>query len=107
MSILLGMAIVIMYNWLSKRIMNRLKEKFQSRWYQVKSFSRIPSSDGSYQMDFYIDNEHEGFYRGYTKKLPPKDTRVEDLKVKIRKYHNGRNAFRVFWEINPPEEPFY
>ena len=85
--------------------MKNLKEKFQTRWYKVKSFSRIPYSDGSYQMDFYISEEC--FYKGYTKKLPPKGVRVEDLKVKIRKYHSGRNAFRVFWEINPKEEPFY
>lgn len=90
------MLIVLAFNFLEFSLRKYMNNKIK-RWYNVYSFSRIPDEDGIYEMDFLL--EDNTIKKGYTKKAPPENALPEHLKCRIRKHHQKRNRFRVFWEL--------
>jgi hypothetical protein len=83
--------------YLYKKLMTYWKNKFAPRWYPVTSFCTTPEKDGTYLIFFSIA---EGdVHKGYTKKCPPLDAKPEELVVMVRKFHEGRVMYRVFWKL--------
>ena len=90
----LGLAIAFLYRKLVSYFINKF---VATRWYPVLSYNSEPNEDGTFSMDFSIA---EGdVHKGYTKKCPPKTVSPDDLVVMVRKYHEGRGLYRVFWKI--------
>jgi hypothetical protein len=48
-------------------------------------------------MNFKLSED--GICKGYTKKCPPQGISADDLVVMVRKYHEGRGLYRVFWKL--------
>ena len=95
---IIGMAIVSFFMYLYKKLMNYFRDKFTStRWYPVTCYKSIPEEDGTYQMNFKLSED--SICKGYTKKCPPKGISADDLVVMVRKYHEGRGLYRVFWKL--------
>ena len=94
----LGITIASFFMYLYKKLMAYFRNKFTAtRWYPVACYKSVPDADGTYQMNFKISDD--GINKGYTKKCPPSNVSADDLVVMVRKYHEGRGAYRVFWKI--------
>lgn len=95
---LIGVAIASFFMYLYKKLMTYFRNKFCSpRWYPVVSFNTQPESDGTYPVFFSIA---EGdVHKGYTKKCPPTNVTPDELVVTVKKFHEGRVAYRVFWKL--------
>jgi hypothetical protein len=94
----LGVMIASFFMYLYKKVMAYLRNKFTAtRWYPVACYKSIPEEDGTYQMNFKLSED--SICKGYTKKCPPSDVTADDLIVMVRKYHEVRGAYRVFWKL--------
>lgn len=96
--IFLGIVIASLVMYLYQKLMNYFRDKFTAtRWYPVACYKSIPEKDGTYQMNFKLSED--GICKGYTKKCPPQGISADDLVVMVRKYHEGRGLYRVFWKL--------
>jgi hypothetical protein len=96
--IFLGILITLLFVYLYSKLMTYFRDKFTAtRWYPVACYKSIPEKDGTYQMNFKLSED--GICKGYTKKCPPQGISADDLVVMVRKYHEGRGLYRVFWKL--------
>ncbi len=94
---LIGAVIASFFMYLYKKLMTYFKNKFAPRWYPVVMFRTTPEEDGTYLIFFSIADGD--IHKGYTKKCPPCNVKPEELLVVVRKFHEGRGLYRVFWKL--------